>query len=64
MASARDIPSLDGLRAISIAFVIVAHVIHPLARLGQHGVDVFFVISGFFLFVCGDLHVQLLSPSC
>ncbi|MGB7311103.1 MAG: acyltransferase [Candidatus Acidiferrales bacterium] len=49
MASSRDIPSLDGLRAISIALVILSHLVHSLALVGQHGVDVFFVISGFLI---------------
>ena len=54
------IPSLDGLRAISIALVVVAHLVQgqglpfdgsrlaPLG-LGQLGVSVFFVISGFLI---------------
>ncbi|GAC1394979.1 MAG: acyltransferase [Thermoanaerobaculia bacterium] len=52
------IPSLDGLRAISILSVIVAHLaetnrfplsIHGLEHLGNLGVKVFFVISGFLI---------------
>lgn len=49
------IPGLDGLRAISIALVLAAHVLFasghgygPLAY-GFLGVDVFFVISGFLI---------------
>lgn len=55
----RRIPSLDGLRAISITLVIIAHLIGghgapwlaPLDRFnpGQLGVRVFFVISGFLI---------------
>ena len=50
------IPSLDGLRAISISFVLFAHLAgtrgFPLpvsvgTTLGELGVRVFFVISGF-----------------
>jgi peptidoglycan/LPS O-acetylase OafA/YrhL len=52
------IPSLDGLRAISIAMVLVAHMVgdenippllHQLHHLGNFGVKVFFVISGFLI---------------
>src|SRR3990172_3820880 len=56
------IPSLDGLRAISIMLVIVSHLVHiesfPLPKaidprwlgsLGPLGVRVFFVISGFLI---------------
>ena len=58
----RTIPSLDGLRAISIAIVIVAHSLtnlpkpvqnFQLLRLmvgnGRVGVAVFFVISGYLI---------------
>jgi peptidoglycan/LPS O-acetylase OafA/YrhL len=55
----RAVPSLDGLRAISIVFVLVAHLSgtshFPLhlnfstSRLGEFGVRVFFVISGFLI---------------
>jgi len=57
----RNIPSLDGLRAISVLMVISAHMNAPLARLfpfipfwlyldwGALGVQVFFVISGFLI---------------
>lgn len=54
------IPSLDGLRAISIAIVLLAHVAetknlrfepysHALYSFGSFGVKVFFVISGFLI---------------
>ena len=55
------IPSLDGLRAISIAMVLASHAAvsipilakHPLllytAFNGNRGVSVFFVISGFLI---------------
>jgi peptidoglycan/LPS O-acetylase OafA/YrhL len=55
----KRLPSLDGLRAVSIGFVIVAHLASsgsaPLLRLlwrfdlGNLGVRVFFVISGFLI---------------
>jgi peptidoglycan/LPS O-acetylase OafA/YrhL len=54
----RTVPSLDGLRAISIAFVLVAHVIAAghfsgglsrLGKLGEFGVRVFFIISGYLI---------------
>ena len=48
------IPSLDGLRAISIVLVIAGHWLHVLGvgnagNLGNLGVRVFFVISGFLI---------------
>jgi peptidoglycan/LPS O-acetylase OafA/YrhL len=54
----RRIPSLDGLRAISILVVTASHflVVYPknpfleyINHAGGHGVDVFFVISGFLI---------------
>jgi peptidoglycan/LPS O-acetylase OafA/YrhL len=53
----RIIPSLDGLRAISIAFVLLAHLSgtrhfadsHLLMSLGEFGVRVFFIISGYLI---------------
>lgn len=58
---ARNIPSLDGLRALSVLMVVAAHVNGSLARLipfipfwlylvwGALGVQTFFVISGFLI---------------
>lgn len=52
------VPSLDGLRAVSIALVLVGHtagtrgapaVLDPLSHVGNLGVKVFFVISGFLI---------------
>src|SRR4051812_44901367 len=50
----KRIPSLDGLRAVSIILVIVSHVllgmhIQPAANIGDLGVRIFFVISGFLI---------------
>jgi peptidoglycan/LPS O-acetylase OafA/YrhL len=54
----RTIPSLDGVRAISIVFVLVAHLtgtrnfpgdLSSLSKLGEFGVRVFFVISGYLI---------------
>jgi peptidoglycan/LPS O-acetylase OafA/YrhL len=53
----RVIPSLDGLRAISIAFVLFGHLaqtrnflqISPNLTLAEFGVRVFFVISGYLI---------------
>ncbi len=54
----RTVPSLDGLRAISIAFVLLAHLAatrnfpfgrFPLSTLGEFGVRIFFVISGYLI---------------
>lgn len=56
--SSRDLPSLDGLRALSITFVILGHAIQGrvtpfidvvLSRLANFGVCVFFVISGYLI---------------
>ena len=52
----RSIPSLDGLRAISISLVLTGHLDgtrhfppSPVPTLGQFGVRVFFVISGYLI---------------
>jgi len=58
----RNIPSLDGLRAFSILLVLFAHsswylpsrlaqnsIFHSIIGNGQHGVAVFFVISGYLI---------------
>jgi len=55
--SSRDLPSLDGLRAVSIIFVILGHALQGsggfaaglFSRLANLGVCVFFVISGFLI---------------
>jgi peptidoglycan/LPS O-acetylase OafA/YrhL len=56
LVSARRIPSLDGLRAVSITLVILSHLVKwkhaSLAVLGSYGdlgVNVFFVLSGFLI---------------
>lgn len=43
------IPSLDGLRAVSIMLVLSAHFINSALFPGGMGVDIFFVISGFLI---------------
>ena len=57
----KRIPSLDGLRAVSIALVIVGHLYRTVSHVGPHtpfwlvagnaslGVSIFFVISGFLI---------------
>jgi len=52
----KRIPSLDGLRAISIALVMVSHLVKwkhisaaPLQAYGGLGVHIFFVLSGFLI---------------
>ena len=58
--SAKRIPSLDGLRALSISLVLIGHLqgtryflsattLQPLGDLGNLGVRVFFIISGFLI---------------
>ena len=52
---AARIPSLDGLRAVSISLVVIGHIaksypaIHRLPAIAHLGVRVFFVISGFLI---------------
>ena len=58
-ASARSIPSLDGLRALAIMLVLLAHCAEAMVsnlhigrylfELGQVGVSLFYVISGFLI---------------
>lgn len=54
----RHIPGPDGIRAVSILIVILAHLslgtqnfpyIYVLERLGNFGVRIFFVLSGFLI---------------
>src|SRR5271166_3550945 len=50
--SASRIPSLDGLRAMSILFVIVGHLggpVGPSVVLSAFGVQAFFVLSGYLI---------------
>lgn len=48
-ASHGYVPSLDGLRALSILFVMVGHLVSGKLAPGGFGVQVFFVISGFLI---------------
>lgn len=45
----KRIASLDGLRAVSIIVVTVSHLQPGAVSFGSHGVDVFFVISGYLI---------------
>ncbi|MFL6375381.1 MAG: acyltransferase family protein [Pyrinomonadaceae bacterium] len=61
----RRIPSLDGLRAVSIILVIASHVllgmrIQPAANIGDLGVRIFFVISGFLItgIIAGEMQAN------
>jgi peptidoglycan/LPS O-acetylase OafA/YrhL len=62
MPTSSRIPSLDGLRAVAVSFVLLAHVTHARGispslqgrfwfELGRLGVTVFFVLSGFMITV-------------
>jgi peptidoglycan/LPS O-acetylase OafA/YrhL len=44
-----SVPSLDGLRAVSISIVLLAHFVNPKLFPGGLGVEVFFIISGFLI---------------
>ncbi|MBV9511883.1 MAG: acyltransferase [Caulobacteraceae bacterium] len=45
----QTIPSLDGLRAVSVMLVLFAHFVNGNLFPGGMGVDIFFVISGFLI---------------
>jgi peptidoglycan/LPS O-acetylase OafA/YrhL len=49
MSTIRQIPEIDGLRAVSILLVVLFHAGLPPVTGGFIGVDVFFVISGFLI---------------
>lgn len=49
VSGSKRIASLDGLRAVSILAVTASHMSHRLVTFGGHGVDVFFVISGYLI---------------
>src|SRR4026209_49322 len=43
------LPGLDGLRALAVAAVLIYHADHEWLPGGFHGVEVFFVISGYLI---------------
>lgn len=45
----KHLPALDGLRAIVVGIVLVAHAGFRYPRSGDVGVDMFFVLSGFLI---------------
>ena len=45
----RYLPQLDGVRALAVAVVVLAHAQLPFAKGGGIGVDVFFVLSGYLI---------------
>lgn len=53
--SSGRIPALDGWRGIAIALVLIEHTVwgacgrNPFGMLGQHGVAIFFVLSGYLI---------------
>jgi peptidoglycan/LPS O-acetylase OafA/YrhL len=56
LVSAQRIPSLDGLRAISITLVVLSHLVKwkhvslgPVQTYGDLGVHIFFVLSGYLI---------------
>lgn len=49
-APRKIINHIVGLRGIAIIFVVLFHIIPEYCRCGQLGVDIFFVITGYFLF--------------
>lgn len=69
---ARHIPALDGIRGLAILGVMASHLfagnppgpvirtLHSIASFGSHGVDLFFVLSGFL--ITGILYDSLGDP--
>ena len=62
-ATSKRIPTLDGLRAVSIVLVLLNHlvgtlyypaILSPLGEFGNFGVRVFFVISGYHYFAANQ----------
>lgn len=49
LATPRHIPELDGLRAVSVVFVMLIHATYGRLSGGFLGVDIFFVISGYLI---------------
>ena len=57
-----NVPSLDGLRALSILIVMASHFVNPHLIPGGFGVLVFFVISGFL--ITRQLFAELKQANC